>query len=70
MYRISATPVRTGAGGSRYVGSSPAVAVVWNATRHLSVLTNYLPLFPGPYFQASPPGKATDYFTVWLDYKF
>ena len=23
-----------------------------------------------PYFQANPPDKDTDYFTVWLDYKF
>jgi hypothetical protein len=34
------------------------------------VLTQYLHSFPGPYFQANPPNKDTDYFTLWLDYKF
>ena len=70
VYSIGGTPLRTGVGGARYVGNSPAVTAVWNATRHLSVLTQYVHFFPGPYFQANPPDKATDYFTVWLDYKF
>ena len=70
MYRISGVPLRTGVGGGRYVGNSPAVTVVWNPTRHLSVLTQYVHFFPGPYFQANPPNKDTDYFTVWLDYRF
>jgi hypothetical protein len=70
VYRISGTPLRTGVGGARYVGNCPAVTVVWNPTRHLSVLTSYIHFFPGPYFQANPPDKDTDYFTVWLDYKF
>jgi hypothetical protein len=34
------------------------------------VLTQYVHFFPGPYFQANPPNKETDYFTVWHDYKF
>jgi hypothetical protein len=70
VYRISGTPLRTGVAGSRYVGNCPAVTVVWNPTRHLSVLTQYVHFFAGPYFQANPPNKDTDYFTVWLDYKF
>jgi hypothetical protein len=70
VYRISGAPLRTGVGGSRYVGNSPAATVVWNPTRHLSVLTSYIHFFPGPYFQANPPDKNTDYFTLWLDYKF
>jgi hypothetical protein len=70
VYRISGTPLRTGVAGSRYVGNCPAVTVVWNPTRHLSVLTQYVHFFAGPYFRANPPEKDTDYFTVWLDYKF
>jgi len=70
VYRISGTPLRKGVGGSRYVGNSPAVTAVWNATRHVTVLTQYVHFFPGPYFEANPPNKDTDYFTVWLDYKF
>jgi hypothetical protein len=52
------------------VGNSPAATVVWNATRHLSVLASYVHFFPGPFFEANPPNKNTDYCTVWLDYKF
>jgi hypothetical protein len=70
VYRISGAPLRTGTGGPRYVGNSPAVIVVWNATRHLSVLTSYVHFTPGAYFEANPPDKPTDYFTTWLDYKF
>jgi hypothetical protein len=70
VYTIAGTPERTGIGGSRYVGNSPAVTAVWNATQHLSVLTQYVHFFPGAYFQANPPDKNTDYFTVWLNYKF
>jgi hypothetical protein len=51
-------------------GDCPAITTVWNPTRHISVLTQYVHFTPGGYFQANPPDKSTDYFTVWLDYKF
>ncbi len=70
VYRISGAPLRTGVGGSRYVGNSPSVTVVWNATRHLTVLTQYVHFTPSSYFQANPPDKEIDYFTLWLEYKF
>jgi hypothetical protein len=70
VYSIGGVPLRPGIAGPRYVGSSPAVTVVWNATRHLTVLASYVHFFPGPFFQDNPPDKNTDYFTVWLDYKF
>jgi hypothetical protein len=70
VYTISGAPLRTGIGGPRYVGNSPAVTAVWNPTRHLSVLASYVHFFPGPFFKANPPDKNTDYFTLWLDYKF
>jgi hypothetical protein len=46
------------------------VTAVWNPTRHVSILTQYVHFFPGGYFRANPPDKETDYLTVWLDYKF
>jgi hypothetical protein len=70
VYSIGGVPLRPGVGGPRYVGSSPAVTIVWNANHHLTVLTSYVHFFPGPFFQDNPPDKNTDYFTVWLDYKF
>jgi Alginate export len=70
VYRISGTPLRPGVGGSRYVGNSPAVTVVWDPTRHVTLLASYIHFFPGAFFKDKPPDKGTDYFTLWLDYKF
>jgi hypothetical protein len=70
VYRISGTPLRTGVGGARYVGNSPALTGVWNPTRQIALLASYIHFSPGPFFQSHPPDKNTDYFTVWLDYKF
>jgi hypothetical protein len=70
VYTIGGMPLRPGISGPRYVGNSPAVTVVWNATRHLSLLASYVHFFPGPFFTDNPPDKNTDYFTLWLDYKF
>ena len=70
VYRISGTPLRGAAGGARYVGNSPAITVVWNPTRHISLLASYVHFFPGPFFRDNPPNKDTDYFTTWLSYKF
>jgi hypothetical protein len=70
VYRISGTPLRAGIGGGRYVGSSPAFTIVWNPTRHISLLASYVHFFPGPFFNANPPNKDTDYLTTWLSYKF
>jgi hypothetical protein len=70
VYTIGGAPLRLGIAGPRYVGSSPAVTAVWNATRHLSVLASNILFFPGPFFKDNPPDKTTDYFTLWFDYKF
>jgi len=70
VYRISGSPLRPGIGGGRYVGSSPAITALWNPTRHVSMLASYVHFFPGPFFTANPPNKATDYFTTWLNYEF
>jgi hypothetical protein len=70
VYTIGGMPLRPGVAGPRYVGNCPACTVVWNPTRHLSVLASYVHFFAGPFFQANPPDKDTDYFTVWCDYKF
>lgn len=69
-YRLSGSPLRTGTSGGRYLGSSPAATLAWNATRHVTVVASYVHFFPGPYFDANPPNKETDYVTIWLDYKF
>jgi hypothetical protein len=70
VYAISGMPLRTGVAGSRYVGNCPAFTIAWNPTRHVSLVAQYCHFLPGPYFEANPPDKATDYVSVWLDYKF
>jgi hypothetical protein len=69
-YRISGTPLRPGIDGARYLGSSPAATLVWDPTRHITVLISYVHFFTGPFFESNLPDKSTDYFTTWVDYKF
>ena len=69
-YRLSGSPLRPGIAGARYLGSSPAATLTWNPTRHVSVITSYVHFFPGPFFESNLPDKNTDYYTIWLDYKF
>jgi hypothetical protein len=70
VYTISGMPLRPGFGSARFVGTSPAITVVWNPTRHISLLASYVHFAPGPFFRDNPPDKATDYFTTWLNYEF
>ena len=71
LYSISTFPIRSSrVSRERYSGSAPAVTVVWDPTRHVSVLASYVHAFPGPFFKADPPGKAVDFFTTWVTYKF
>jgi len=55
---------------SRYIGSTPSLALVWAASRHVTVLASYVHVFPGPFIEESPPSLATDYVTGWVTYKF
>jgi hypothetical protein len=64
-------PLRTGQlSRKRFVGSSPEVTLIWNATRHLIVLGGYVHFFAGPFLKETPPGKDMDYVTLWMDYTF
>jgi hypothetical protein len=54
----------------RYVGSSPATVLTWNATRHLTILASYVHFFAGPFLKETPPGKDMDYVTIWADSTF
>ncbi len=47
VYRISGTPLRRSVGSACYVGNSPAITVVWNPTRQLSLLASYVHFFRG-----------------------
>ncbi len=72
VYGLGINLLVSGRGNSeRYIGNQPSVGVYWNATRHLSVSTAYAHFFVGPFLtQASPPGRAVDYASVWTTYKF
>jgi hypothetical protein len=71
VYRLSGVPLRP-AGGSRarYVGDSPALILVWNATKHLSFTSSYVHFSPGQFLRDNPPSKPLDFFTTWVSYKF
>jgi hypothetical protein len=71
IYSLSGRLLRPAAQDlSRYVGSSPSVALVWAASRHVTLLTSYVHVFPGEFMKESPPSEPTDYITSWLTYKF
>jgi Alginate export len=71
LYRLAGSVFRTGQlSRERYVGSAPAVTLRWAPTRHISVLAGYVHFFAGPFLRETPPGKDTDYFTIWVAYKF
>jgi hypothetical protein len=62
--------LRPGVGGARAVGQSPAVTLVWNPTKHVSVLVGYVHFFAGSFFRDNPPDKDTEYITAWINYTF
>jgi hypothetical protein len=71
IYRLSGTLLASGQNSqARYIGSSPAVTLVWTPQRHVSVLLSYVHVFPGPFIQQATPGESIDYVTGWLTYKF
>lgn len=71
IYSLSGRLVRpAGNSLSRYIGSTPALTTVWNPTRHVTLLTGYVHVFPGAFIDQSPPSLATDYLTTWFTYKF
>ena len=64
-------PIRTGQlSRNPFVGSSPSVTLTWNATRHVTILANYVHFFAGPFLKETPPGKDMDYVAFWVDYTF
>lgn len=71
VYRLSGSLLRPDGGSSaRFVGHSPAVTVVWNPTRHISVLASFVHFRPGGFLKDNPPAEPVNYFTTWLTYKF
>jgi hypothetical protein len=54
----------------RYVGANPELQLDWQINRHLGATTYYSHFFAGPFLQASGPGKDTDFFALWVAYKF
>ena len=64
-------PIRTGQlSRNPFVGNSPSVTLTWIATRHITVLANYVHFFTGPFLRETPPGKDMDYVAFWIDYTF
>jgi hypothetical protein len=71
VYRLSGSLLASGQNSkARFIGSSPALTLVWNPQRHVTVLMSYVHVFPGQFIKDSTEGKPIDYFTTWLTYKF
>jgi hypothetical protein len=70
-YSIGGSPTRPGEPSrARFLSSSPAATLTWNATRHVTVLTSYVHASAGRFFEETPPGEDVDYATTWVTYKF
>lgn len=71
LYSIATLPIRSvQINRGRFSGSSPAVTMSWNVSRHITMLASYVHFFPGPSFDTDPGNNSVDYFTAWLTYKF
>jgi hypothetical protein len=71
VYTLGGQPIpQLHPSSARYVGDSPAVTVVYNPTRHVTLLASYVHFFPGQFITQTTPGHSIDYFTTWLTYKF
>lgn len=72
IYSITTTPLEfSETSKSRYSGSSPAVVLVWEPVNHVTILASYVHYFPSGFMKKrESAGKAVDYFTMWLTYKF
>ena len=71
LYSIATLPIRSvQPNQEQFSGSSPAVTVTWDLTRHVTMLASYVHFFPGHFFDASPGNSSVDFFTTWLTYKF
>ena len=55
---------------ARYIGSQAAVQVNWSVDRHMTLFAEYLPFIPGAFVKQSTPGRAINYATWWVDFRF
>jgi hypothetical protein len=71
VYRLNGSLIASGRHSrARDIGSSPALTAVWTVNPHATLLASYVHIFPGLFLQETTPGKAVDYATVWLTFKF
>lgn len=71
VYQLSGSLIASGRNSrARSIGSSPALTVVWTINPHTTLLASYVHIFPGPFLDETTPGKAVDYVTTWLTFKF
>lgn len=71
FYSIAVFPLRPGEPSrARFIGSSPALTLIWEPTRHITVLASCVHFLSGPYLKENPPSKDIDYATTWITYKF
>ncbi|WP_422928091.1 alginate export family protein [Singulisphaera sp. PoT] len=71
VYRLSGSLLASGRDSrARYIGSSPALTMVWTLNPHVTLLASYVHIFPGEFIKQTTPGKDVDYVTGWLTFKF
>jgi hypothetical protein len=46
------------------------VQMNWSVDRHTTLFAEYLHFFPGAFVKQSTPGRAINYATWWLEFRF
>jgi hypothetical protein len=54
----------------KFTGSSPALVLVWEPVKHVTLLASYVHFFPSEFLKNEHAAKEVDYFTTWMTYKF
>ncbi|MDB5339774.1 MAG: hypothetical protein JWN70_5393 [Planctomycetaceae bacterium] len=71
VYRLSGALLASDQNSqARYIGSSPAMTLIWTPQRHVTVLVSYVHVFPGSFIKDATPGQPIDFVTAWFTYKF
>ena len=55
---------------ARYVGTQPLVEMQYKLDRRTTLTAAYAHFAPGRFIRETPPGKAVNYFTAYLQFKF
>ena len=70
IYDNGGNVLRSGGGGTQFVGHQPGIGFEWAVERHTTVNVAYSHFFAGDFIRQSGPGADVDFLAIWLIYRF